>query len=198
MNEERRLCGIAGDDEEENMAEDLDALFGGGGGAGDGTAADPIGVDGDGAGDDSAPLPDGNSAKRPRPSTSPVCADYEKLFKTINGKTVRYGARCLHCSKVYSGLSSGGTGHLSRHILVCVKKREKSRMSQSQISFNPDGSMLNWDYCPQVARTQLVRLIARLDVPISLGESVAFEEHIKTAQILNMLECIGKPPLETY
>ena len=129
MNEELRLCGMAGDDEEENMAEDLDALFGGGGGASDGTAANPIGVDGDGAGDGSAPLPDGNNVKRPRPSTSPVWADYEKLFKTINGKTVRYGARCLHCSKVYSGLSSGGTGHLSRYILVCVKKREKSRMS---------------------------------------------------------------------
>ena len=54
-------------------------------------------------------------------------------------------------------------------------------MSQSQISFNPDGSMRNWDYCPQVARTQLVRLIARLDVSISLGESEAFEEYIKTS-----------------
>ena len=54
-------------------------------------------------------------------------------------------------------------------------------MSQSQISFNPDGSMRTWDYCPLVARTQLVRLIARLDVPISMGESEAFEEFIKTA-----------------
>jgi len=55
-------------------------------------------------------------------------------------------------------------------------------MSQSQISFNPDGSMRNWDYCPQVAHTQLVRLIARLDVvPISLGESDVFEEYVKTA-----------------
>ena len=67
---------------------------------------------------------DGNSAKRPRPSTSPVWADYEKLFKTVNRKTVRYGARCLHCSKEYSAYSSGGTGHLSCHIAVCVKKHE--------------------------------------------------------------------------
>ena len=124
--------------------------------------------------------------------------DYEKLFKTINGKTVRYGAGCLHCSKEYSAFSSGGTGHLSRHILVCVKKHEKTRMSQSQISFSPDGSVHTWDYYPMVALTELVRLIARLDVPISLGESVVFEEHIKTSQILNMLECLGKPPLETY
>ena len=51
-------------------------------------------------------------------------------------------------------------------------------MSQSQISFNPDGSIRIWDYCSMVACTQLVRLIARLDVPISLGESEAFEEYI--------------------
>ena len=44
---------------------------------------------------------------------------------------------------------------------------KKTHMSQSQISFNPDGSMRNWEYCPIVARTQLVRLLARLDVHIS-------------------------------
>jgi hypothetical protein len=54
-------------------------------------------------------------------------------------------------------------------------------MSQSQISFNPDGSMRNWDYCPMVARTELVRLLARLDVPISMGETNAFEEYIRIA-----------------
>ena len=54
-------------------------------------------------------------------------------------------------------------------------------MSQSQISFTSDGSMRTWDYCPMRARTELVRLIARLDVPISLGESEAFVEYIKNA-----------------
>ena len=177
-NEERRLCGMAGDDDEDDLREDRDALFGPG-------ADDPINIDDDGPtvpACGGAPPLDGNSAKRSRPSTSPVCDDFEKLFKTTaDGKTVRYGARCLHCSKIYSGFSSGGTGHLSRHIASCVKRREKTRMSQSQISFNPDGSMRTWDYCPLVARTQLVRLFARLDVPISMGESEAFEEFIKTA-----------------
>ena len=41
--------------------------------------------------------------------------------------------------------------------------------------------MRNWEYCPIVARPQLVRLLARLDVPVSLGESDAFEEYIRTA-----------------
>ncbi|PUZ75515.1 hypothetical protein GQ55_1G178500 [Panicum hallii var. hallii] len=141
MNEERRLCGLAGNDDEDNMREDREAMFGR-------IADDPISVDG--ADDPSAPPLDGSSVKRSRPSTSPVWHDYKKLFKNINGKMVRYGARCLHCSKEYSALSTGGTGHLSQHIAVCVKKREKTRMSQSQISFNPNGSMRSWDYCPLV------------------------------------------------
>ena len=53
-------------------------------------------------------------------------------------------------------------------------------MSQSQISFNPDGSMHNWEYYPMVARTELVRLLARLDVSINMGETDAFEEYIRT------------------
>jgi hypothetical protein len=35
-------------------------------------------------------------------------------------------------------------------------------MTQSQISFNPDGSMRTWEYCPIVARTELVRLVLDL------------------------------------
>jgi len=109
-----------------------------------------------------------------------VWLDFKKLFKKVNGKKVRYGAKCIHCSKEYSALSSGGTGHLTQHRDKCPRRREKTRMSQSQISFNPDGSMRNWEYCPMVARTELVRLLARLDVPISMGETDAFEEYIRT------------------
>jgi len=76
-NEERRLCGMAGDDDEDDLREDRDALFGPG-------ADDPINIDDDGPAVPAcggAPPPDGNSAKRSRPSTSPVWDDFEKLFK---------------------------------------------------------------------------------------------------------------------
>jgi hypothetical protein len=53
--------------------------------------------------------------------------------------------------------------------------------TQSQISFNSDGSMRNWEYSPLVARTELVRLIARLGIPISLDDSDAFVEYITKA-----------------
>ena len=62
MNEERRLCGLAGDDDEDNMDEDRTALFGA-------TADDAIPVDGDGEHVEEPPAPDSNSAKLPRPST---------------------------------------------------------------------------------------------------------------------------------
>jgi hypothetical protein len=167
MNEERRLCRLAGDDDDDDLLEDREALFGH-------RIDDPIDVDGEGA-EPNGTEPDGDEpgseepgAKRKCPSTSPIWDDFQKLIKVVDGREVRYGAHCLHCSKEYSALSTGGTGHLSRHLKTCVKKREKSRMTQTQISFNPDGSMHSWDYCPLVAHFQLVRLIARLDIPISL------------------------------
>ena len=131
--EDLRLCGLPGDDEED-LRDDCDALFGH-------SVEDPINVEDHPA----CGADDGNNGKRSRPSTSPVWDDFEKLFKVVNGKTIRYAAKCLHCSKHYSALSSGGTGHLTRHRDACPKRLEKTRMSQSQISFNPDGSMRNWD-----------------------------------------------------
>jgi hypothetical protein len=137
-NEERWLCGLAGDDDEDDLREDAAALF-------SHISEHPVHVDdeqqvcceeGQGEGDE-------HSAKRCRPSTSVVWLDFEKLFKIVNGKKVRYAAKCIHCSKQYSALSSGDTGHLTRHRDRCPRRREKTHMSQSQISFNPDGSMCN-------------------------------------------------------
>jgi hypothetical protein len=57
--------------------------------------------------------------------------------------------------------------------------------------------MRNWEYSPLVARTELVRLIARLDIPISLGDSDAFVEYITNAHNPNINLSLGKPPSET-
>jgi hypothetical protein len=54
-------------------------------------------------------------------------------------------------------------------------------LSQSHITFNKDGTARNWEYSAEVARVQLVRLLARLDLPLILGETEAWEEYIKTA-----------------
>ena len=76
-NKERWLCGLAGDDDEDDLHEDAEELFGR-------SVQAPIDVFDDqeggatnvGEGDG-----DENSAKRSRPSTSAVWLDFKKLFK---------------------------------------------------------------------------------------------------------------------
>ncbi|KAJ1270100.1 hypothetical protein BS78_06G028600 [Paspalum vaginatum] len=47
--------------------------------------------------------------------------------------------------------------------------------------FNADGSLVHWEYSPSIARIELCRLIARLDLPLCFGESDAFQEYITNA-----------------
>ena len=124
-NQERLLCRLAEDDDEDDLREDAKELFGH-------SVQAPIDVGDDqegratnvreGDGDE-------NSTKRSRPSTSAVWLDFKKLLKKVNGKKVRYGAKCIHCSKEYSTFSSGGTGHLTRHRDKCPRRHEKTHMS---------------------------------------------------------------------
>jgi len=126
-NQERRLCGLARDDDEDDLHEDIEELF-------RRSVQVPIDVGDDqegGAANVREGKGDENSAKRSRPSTSAVWLDFKKLFKKVNGKKVRYGAKCIHCSKEYSALSSGGTGHLTPHRDKCPRRHEKTRKSQS-------------------------------------------------------------------
>jgi hypothetical protein len=99
----------------------------------------------------------------------------------VNNHQVRYGARCIHYGKEYYGYSRCGTGTLLRHQKACPKTCEKTCLSQSRITFTKDGTARNWEYSAEVARVQLVRLLARLDLPLILGETEAWEEYIKTA-----------------
>ena len=41
--------------------------------------------------------------------------------------------------------------------------------------------MHTWEYSPDVARTQMCRLIAKLDLPLGFGETDAFKEYIQIA-----------------
>ena len=82
------------------------------------------------------------------------------------------------CKAVLSARSAAGTGHLIRHQKSCRKKVDHAARVQSRLAFNPDGSMHNWNYNPAVARSELCRLIARLDLPLGIGETEAFEDYI--------------------
>ena len=116
--------------------------------------------------------------KHKRICTSKVWQDFEPLYKTVDGKRIRYGGKCHWCKCTLSVVSTSGTGHLLRHQRDCKVKLAKQG-KQSILKFNPDGSVRNWDYCPDRARTQMCRLIARLHLPLSFAESPAFDEYIR-------------------
>ena len=116
---------MARDDDEDDLHEDAKELLGH-------SCQASIDVDDDqegGAANIREGDEDENSAKRSCPSTSVVWLDFKKLFKKVNGMKVRYAAKCIHCSKQNSALSSGGTSHLIRHRDKCPRRREKNRMS---------------------------------------------------------------------
>jgi hypothetical protein len=63
----------------------------------------------------------------------------------------------------------------------CMKKRNAASMVQSRLAMNRDG-LKNWVYDPMIARIELCRLIARLDLPLGIGETQAWEDYIKRAR----------------
>ncbi|BAF06121.1 Os01g0741800 [Oryza sativa Japonica Group] len=74
------------------------------------------------------------------------------------------------------GTGAGGNGAPSGS-----SASNKRSRSQSMLRFNADGSVSQWEYKTDVARTELVKLIAREDLPLCFGESAAFEEYIQKA-----------------
>jgi hypothetical protein len=61
-----------------------------------------------------------------------------------------------------------------------MKKKNHSDMVQSRLALNANG-LANWKYDPMVARIELCRLIARLDLPLGIGENQAWTDYIKNA-----------------
>jgi hypothetical protein len=95
---------------------------------------------------------------------SKIRNNFDELTNLINGKRVRYAARCRYCHEMLSARSSFGTGHLLRHNCSAKKAHDRSVQTQFVLKYNPDGSLQHWEYSPSVARTELCRLIARDDL----------------------------------
>lgn len=134
QNDELRMCGLTGDDEEDNVRDDCAELFCRSAADAHPCDQDAVPVDVDAADpDDDSAEGDSEVASSNRPSTSAVWDDFDKLFKKVPCKKnlVRYAAICKHCKKQYSAYSANGTGHLTRHLKVCVQRRDKCRMSQT-------------------------------------------------------------------
>ena len=180
VNYELRTMGMRGDDDDD-VEEDRVEVFGN-------TSDIPIHVNVD---DDDPPVddsgngtPTGSSATctNKKTKTSKVWDDFEELYETTNGNRVRVSAKCNYYHKTLSARSSAGTGHLLRHIKSCKpRKLGSNALPQSMLRFSADGSVIPWEYSPEVARFELCRLIAREDLPISFGQSPAFVNYIKEA-----------------
>jgi hypothetical protein len=121
------------------------------------------------------------SKGRRRARTSHVWNNFEEISEEVNGKRVCSGAKCTLCKKVLTGVSTNGTGHLIRHLASCSKKADHFARSQSVLQFSSDGSLRNWEYNAEFARTELCRMIARLDLPLGIGAYNAFVDYIKRA-----------------
>ncbi|XP_021321373.1 zinc finger BED domain-containing protein RICESLEEPER 2-like [Sorghum bicolor] len=130
-----------------------------------------------GNGDGNATPSSGTCGKR----RSKCWETFDEVFEMINGNRVRVKAICKICKKVLSGRSAAGTGHILRHAKGCLAKLDRQNKVQSRLAFSSDGALHNWNYDPTVARTELCRLIARLDLPLGFGDTDAFEEYIVRA-----------------
>jgi hypothetical protein len=134
----------------------------------------PIDVDaGDGGVDGSK---DTNGASSGPGKLFAAC--WEDFFPVFNENQVRTHGICKWCGKKYVARHSIGTGTLNRHMRACRKKHDQDRKVQSRLSLNGDG-LHNWVYDASRAHIELCRLIARLDLPLGIGETQAFEDYIK-------------------
>jgi hypothetical protein len=129
----------------------------------------------------------GSGCRQPRRPVRPMCV-HPSCGTQLRGalqhhhlKRTRYGAKCHYCKKILTALSTSGTGHLLRHRISCACKADRAAKTQSVLNYNSDGSVRNWDYSPEVARVELYRLIARLDLPLGICAYDAFVDYIRRA-----------------
>jgi hypothetical protein len=148
-----------------------------------GSGSAPIDLDGDGAGAVvtaiGTPMGSNTSSTNDTLTSSiskqksSVWVDFEEIYVVVNGNKIQTQAICRMCKAILSARSTAGTDHLIRHQKAFRKKTDHADRVQSRLAFNPDGSLHNWDYNPAVARSELCRLIARLDLPLGIGKTEA-------------------------
>jgi hypothetical protein len=100
---------------------------------------------------------------------------------------VAWKAVCKRCKSHLVGESKDGTGHLERHITAHRKKDREAGLQQTTLQMNPDGTVRNFNYNPEVARDALCHLIAHNDLPLGFGETPGFVNYIRTAHNPNFI-----------
>jgi hypothetical protein len=148
---------------------------------GDASLPIDVDVDGDGQVDGSEDTTNGTSSGE---CTSACWEDFVPIF---DENKVRTHAICKRCGKKFAARALIGTGSLNRRMTVCRKKLVNDRKVQSRLAMNVDG-LHNWVYDASCAHNELCRLIARLDLPLGIGDTQAWEDYIKNAHNPRFLE----------
>jgi hypothetical protein len=143
-------------------------------------ASSPIDVD------DSPTASIAMTVRRARATRSNVWKEMEEMKKVVGGKKVRVGAIYNYCKSRLSAHSTGGTGHLRRHITAYKRKAlAASSSSQSHFHFDGDGNVRCFQYNANVARSELCHLIARLDLTLNFGKQPTWEDYVRAAHTPN-------------
>eukprot|EP00268_Persea_americana_P024802 TRINITY_DN24198_c0_g1_i2.p1 TRINITY_DN24198_c0_g1~~TRINITY_DN24198_c0_g1_i2.p1 ORF type:complete len:104 (-),score=3.92 TRINITY_DN24198_c0_g1_i2:146-457(-) len=94
----------------------------------------------------------------------------------------RRKAQCIYCKELYSGRSSGGTGHLLRQMKSCTSRHvvgSEGAGGGSQTAASSGLGVLNYD--PHNARYQLIKILIVRQLPFVLAEYRSFEIFLRQA-----------------
>jgi hypothetical protein len=87
------------------------------------SASTPVDVD------DSPTASTAKTLRRVRATRFNVWQDMKQINNCVGGKEVRVAAICNYCKSCLSAPSTGGTGHLRRHVKACKKKTLATSLS---------------------------------------------------------------------
>ena len=111
-------------------------------------------------------------------------------FKKVKIGSNEY-AKCIYCSKKFSGVSRNGTNHLRLHLKSCVLKKVKlngQSMVQTSMRFNRTdaGTILveNYTFDQDIARKELSAMIVLHEYTLSMVDHVGFRRFVCALQPL--------------
>ena len=90
-------------------------------------------------------------------------------------------AHCKHCKRVSGCTRANGTSHCIRHLLVCEERAKVNEFLDSVKSAMPQpdpNSLEKWNYDPERAHWELVRMIVVHQLPFSFMEYEGFRRFV--------------------
>ena len=90
-----------------------------------------------------APSIAGNGKSNVGKRKSPVWADFDEKYETVNGRKICTKAICKMCKQTLSARSNASAGHLKGHQKSCRQKIDQRAKVQFRFAYNPNNSVHN-------------------------------------------------------